>query len=57
MWVDTMTPYPLAFAGFLLPPPPSKKKKKVPASPALVPCCPQVRMRRSPTLERPIVFQ
>lgn len=34
MWVDTKTPYPLAFAGFLLPPPPLQKKKKyLPAQP------------------------
>lgn len=34
------------------PPPP-----KVPAGPALISLQPQVRMRRSPTLERPNVFQ
>lgn len=55
VWVQTKTPLPSSFVSFfifLLPPPP-----KVPAGPALISLQPQVRMRRSPTLERPNVFQ
>lgn len=52
---DQDPPLPSSFVSFLFfscPLPP-----KVPAGPALISLQPQVRMRRSPTLERPNVFQ